>query len=139
MCYRVYLCILSFKLLRGWIENLTKWLEQCYFMLYYQNLWRVHAIKYSTTIRNKCTITNLHKQETTYEIWFNRVDDLKLFKRFGYTTFVYVPQQNCTKLDETAIRGYILDMEKESLCFRAYSPGNDTAILTNVVTFVEEP
>lgn len=63
-----------------------------------------NAPMYSTKTRNACTTGNSKNMGTSVERLFHKTADVKVFKRFGYTSLIYVPLELRIKLD-VAVEG----------------------------------
>lgn len=93
-------------------RTLTEMARTMHFQAGLPKSWWVNAIKYATSIRNKCTTSTFENREIPFEPFFNRGGYLSLYKPFGCTALIFVPLQNRTKLDETSERGVLVGMDE---------------------------
>ncbi|MBW0535118.1 hypothetical protein O181_074833 [Austropuccinia psidii MF-1] len=83
-------------------------------------------------------LPNLHKgQKTPMEILFKLKPQLDWMRIFGEIAFIHVPQENCQKLDDCAVKGNVVMHLPNSKGWLFYIPDQDKFVSSAWATFSE--
>lgn len=87
-------------------------------------------------IQNKVLHMALGKV-TLKEVFSGKKLGVNHFRIFGSITYCHVPDEKCTKLDETT-RGYLVGYSETSKAYRIYVPSSRKIIVRRDVKFMED-
>ena len=75
---------------------------------------------------------------TPEEAFIGKKPDVGHFRIFGSLAYCHIPRDTCTKLDQTAERGYFFGYSETSKAYRIFIPGTKIIIVKRDVKFMED-
>lgn len=75
---------------------------------------------------------------TPEEAFTGNKPDFSHFRILGSLAYCHIPRDTCTKLDQTADRGYLMGYNETSKAYRIFIPGTRRIIVRCDVKFMED-
>ena len=97
----------------------------------------LEAAMCATYVLNRCP-TKALQSITPYEAWHGRKPFVAHLRVFGCLAYVLVPAQQCSKLDDKAVKCIFVGYSVESNGYRLYHPKTKRILVSQDVVFVED-
>ena len=91
----------------------------------------------ATYVLNRCP-TKALRSITPYEACHGRKPSIAHLRVFGCLAYTLVPQQQCKKLDDKAVKCIFVLYSSESKGYRLYHPQTKRILVSKDVVFVED-
>ncbi|MCO5588492.1 hypothetical protein L7F22_042449 [Adiantum nelumboides] len=91
----------------------------------------------TTFVLNRCP-TKALQSITPYEAWHDRKPTIEHMRVFGYLAYALVPQTQCKKLDDKAVKCIYVGYSAESKGYKLYHPQTKHILVSQDVVFVKD-